>query len=137
VAESGQYGRLGVVMRTRSVRKVSAQQPFTVLHRPTGWKVRVHSVKHTLRAFVKWLLWKFRQWLGRCPMKASGPMATGRSPLFQPGWSLLAGVMTLSGVLSLLCVSLWVVGGRALDHLLWRIWWLRFELRYGLLGMMG
>jgi hypothetical protein len=50
-----------VVIRKVWVRKANARAAFNVVHRPTGWSLRVRCVAHTLRAFVKWLLWRFRR----------------------------------------------------------------------------
>jgi len=53
-----------LVVGARDVRKADAQGPFLIRHRSQpAFRLPVRSVAHTLRAFVKWVLWRYAKWL--------------------------------------------------------------------------
>jgi len=71
----------GSLRRPRvAVAKCSAQLPFIVGDRTDPLlRLRVHSVKHTHRAFVKWVLWRFRKMTeGRYHLPTRGGVPTLR-----------------------------------------------------------
>jgi len=98
------------------VRKVAADERFVVVNRVTGWQVRVHSVRHTLRAFVKWLLWRFRRDHDKLVLDRVtrfDPVLPIAPPLFaSPLAQVLVFRMLLFGtwrVLCLVCRELWEI----------------------------
>jgi hypothetical protein len=105
------------------VRKVRADERFVVVNRVTGWQVRVHSVKHTLRAFVKWLLWRFRKdndALVLDRVTRFDPSLPISPPLFAPPTTqVLVFRMFLFGIWRVLCLICWE---------LWEVAWVVYDL---------
>lgn len=54
-----------IVVAGREVRAARANRPFVVVSRTNpSFRVRVPRVRHTLGAFVRWLLWRYKKQFG-------------------------------------------------------------------------
>jgi len=105
------------------VRKVRADTPFFVRCRVGPfWQIRVHSVRHTLRAFVKWLLWRYKKDMQRL----LGPQF--EQPSGVPPVSMVPYIL-VPVLFFCLTVALWWLARRALDELRWQLWWWKFEAK--------
>jgi len=96
-----------------AVRKASTDKPFIIRSRVApGWRLFVRCVKHTHRALVKWVLWRYRKYVeGLLPVSESLGGQESLLPLAKPLISTLVAVLSF-----FLCLF------RALRRVPWLLW---------------